>query len=301
MKETTYTMLTWAFLFIFVPTLIGMAFMNATLVPVRIPLPEKGYALSLSSKSSTLDLQNTPLQNFTKEFFGTPLTLKRYRLCLINHNDVYLNGKKIPLPYEKDNEAGAMEATINFQNGSSTNIYTPVNITECENVNFEGGIVNISMIYRTPISDEFIKTENGFSQETYVRTDNSTFLIRIDFEELIYKILIVIFVYINVVVNIVTSWRFINRRVGKRAGCNISTDAPRAPQNREQSEEKERRKQKILSLLAERGEVRNDEVQKVLGVSDASATNYLDELEKEGKVAQSASTGRGVSYRKIAI
>ena len=58
--------------------------------------------------------------------------------------------------------------------------------------------------------------------------------------------------------------------------------------NKKAGERKEARKVKILKLIkkAPNGRVRNNDVQKVLGVSDASITNYFDELEREGKVRQ---------------
>ena len=46
-------------------------------------------------------------------------------------------------------------------------------------------------------------------------------------------------------------------------------------------------------------QVTNDEVEKFLHVSDATATRYLSELEKEGRIKQNSKTGKGVSYSKI--
>ena len=46
-------------------------------------------------------------------------------------------------------------------------------------------------------------------------------------------------------------------------------------------------------------QVTNDEVEKFLHVSDATATRYLSQLEKEGKIKQNGKTGKGVSYSKI--
>jgi Fic family protein len=80
--------------------------------------------------------------------------------------------------------------------------------------------------------------------------------------------------------------------------------------NRKMKEQKEEGKNKILELLkkresetpsnspysANRGRITNDDVQKLLGVSDATATNYLSELEKEDKIIQQEETGRGVFY-----
>ncbi|MCH7883050.1 winged helix-turn-helix domain-containing protein [Patescibacteria group bacterium] len=53
-----------------------------------------------------------------------------------------------------------------------------------------------------------------------------------------------------------------------------------------QKRRKEKRKEKILVVLREKGRITNDEVQELVGVSDATATRYLDELEKERKIVQ---------------
>lgn len=48
---------------------------------------------------------------------------------------------------------------------------------------------------------------------------------------------------------------------------------------------------------ASRREVTNDDVEKELGVSDATATRYLDALEKQGRIEQIGEKGRFVKYR----
>src|SRR3989339_135066 len=69
-----------------------------------------------------------------------------------------------------------------------------------------------------------------------------------------------------------------------------------------QIKEKEVRKSKIMELIGTvqsgNARVSNDTVQKMLSISDASATRYLDELEKEGKVRQVGNDGRFVYYEK---
>ncbi len=62
---------------------------------------------------------------------------------------------------------------------------------------------------------------------------------------------------------------------------------------------KQKRLDKIMSRLSEKGKITNDEVEKLLRVSDATATRYLDTLEKEGRVRQEGKTGRSVVYIKI--
>lgn len=61
-------------------------------------------------------------------------------------------------------------------------------------------------------------------------------------------------------------------------------------------EEIEKNKEKILEEIKRVGEIANDGVEKILNVSDATATRYLEELEKEGKITQEGQ-GRGVMYR----
>src|SRR3989338_3110649 len=51
--------------------------------------------------------------------------------------------------------------------------------------------------------------------------------------------------------------------------------------------------------LRRAGKITNDEVEKLLHVSDATATRYLSALEKEGKIQQVGKTGKAVEYTKI--
>ncbi len=64
-------------------------------------------------------------------------------------------------------------------------------------------------------------------------------------------------------------------------------------------ETKHKKLDKIIAKLSEKGKITNDEVEKLLHVSDATATRYLQALEKENKIKQTGSTGVGVFYEKI--
>ena len=59
---------------------------------------------------------------------------------------------------------------------------------------------------------------------------------------------------------------------------------------------KEEAKNKLMNSIISRGRIANNDVQLLLGVSDSTATNYLDELEEEGKIKQEGDVGRGVFY-----
>ena len=69
--------------------------------------------------------------------------------------------------------------------------------------------------------------------------------------------------------------------------------------NETRLEKKREKIDKILDLFAKQTNLTNDEVEKLLHVSDATATRYLETLEKEGKIKQVGKTGKGVKYEKI--
>lgn len=62
---------------------------------------------------------------------------------------------------------------------------------------------------------------------------------------------------------------------------------------------KRKKLDRVMSLFLQQSKITNDEVEKFLHVSDATATRYLSQLEKEGKIKQSGKTGKGVSYSRI--
>ena len=66
-----------------------------------------------------------------------------------------------------------------------------------------------------------------------------------------------------------------------------------------QAKRKEENKEKILGFLKSNEKVTNNDVEKLLGVSDATATRYLNELEKEQKIKQIGTVGHAVYYRLI--
>ena len=61
---------------------------------------------------------------------------------------------------------------------------------------------------------------------------------------------------------------------------------------------KARKLEKILEALNAKGNITNDEVEKLLHISDATATRYLSALEKQGKITQVGKTGHAVTYTK---
>ncbi|MSU54806.1 MAG: hypothetical protein EXS48_03190 [Candidatus Staskawiczbacteria bacterium] len=62
---------------------------------------------------------------------------------------------------------------------------------------------------------------------------------------------------------------------------------------------KRKKLDRVMSLFLQQSKITNDEVEKFLHVSDATATRYLSILEKENKIKQVGKTGKAVSYSRV--
>lgn len=83
----------------------------------------------------------------------------------------------------------------------------------------------------------------------------------------------------------------------KTAGGKVKQTKKNAVENREEAKDENMRR--LREYIAGRKEVANDEVERLLGISDSTATRYLDELEKEGLIRQLGHTGSGVRYKRL--
>lgn len=77
---------------------------------------------------------------------------------------------------------------------------------------------------------------------------------------------------------------------------NISGGMDKANQARTQ--ERKEALERVMALFGTKSEITNNDVQSALGVSDATATNYLSALEAQGRIRQIGETGRPVRYIK---
>ena len=59
---------------------------------------------------------------------------------------------------------------------------------------------------------------------------------------------------------------------------------------------KQKKLDRIMTLFAKQEKITNDEVEKLLHVSDATAARYLDALETQGKIRQTGRTGKYTFY-----
>jgi predicted HTH transcriptional regulator len=102
---------------------------------------------------------------------------------------------------------------------------------------------------------------------------------------------------IGIVVGGVFVWlAFAKRKQEAKKEESKDAENPLDAFNEERKQQKQEAKQKILQLLAQKRQITNDNVEQMLHVSHATATNYLQELENEGSIEQQGDVGRGVFY-----
>lgn len=65
-----------------------------------------------------------------------------------------------------------------------------------------------------------------------------------------------------------------------------------------QQEQKKQNLEKIMEMFAGNAELSNAEIRQKLGLDDRTVVNYMDELERQGKVMQAGKTGRYTRYKK---
>ncbi len=95
-------------------------------------------------------------------------------------------------------------------------------------------------------------------------------------------------------------WQIISQRKEEHSdilkNVGISKDKPDLIEK--QAKEKAEHMQKILNFLAGKEKITNNEVENLLGVSNATAERYLNEFEKEGVLKQVGKTGHYTYYKK---
>lgn len=92
---------------------------------------------------------------------------------------------------------------------------------------------------------------------------------------------------------------FITFIIAFALGWILSSQKRKVSFTSKQQKEKQAGKDAIYGLLETNHPLTNNDVEAMLGISDATATRYFDELEKEGKVRQIGKMGGHVSYERI--
>jgi len=95
---------------------------------------------------------------------------------------------------------------------------------------------------------------------------------------------------IGIIIGFVIAWFILPLRQSDK-----KPEFTKAP-NYNQQKKKQENKERIVEYIKEHGKATNNDIETLLGVSDATATNYLQELEDEGTIKQVGKQGRSVHY-----
>jgi len=106
---------------------------------------------------------------------------------------------------------------------------------------------------------------------------------------------ILIYILSGLVAGIIIGLVIKNRQKIAAASC----CAPERGIVKEQSAEKEKNIAKLREYIQDKDKISNEEIQKLLDVSDATAARYFNELEKEGLIKQVGDIGQGVYYQVL--
>lgn len=98
------------------------------------------------------------------------------------------------------------------------------------------------------------------------------------------------------IIVIITIFAFL---VGYKMAKTYGIDKERLRFFENESLEKAMQYEKMLDLLEKEGKISNNNVESLLGVSDSTATRFLEELEELGYIRQVGKVGRGVYYESV--
>jgi len=105
-----------------------------------------------------------------------------------------------------------------------------------------------------------------------------------------------ILIILGIVIGVFLVFLF-TKRNGEDSG--FESDKQKFDLIEKQAREKKENLDKILKLFESKETVVNNDVENLLGISDATSTRYLDDLEKLGKIQQIGKTGKYTYYKKV--
>jgi len=136
-------------------------------------------------------------------------------VCVTNHNQVYVNGLHVVLPYESDPEVGAMDIYVNLSDNSTQKLlYVPANKSACGRFVIKPGttLASSTLIFRYPSKIPLFvnRTESG-SIETVAMVGadpgESTYTMKPLFSDILIITLKVFALWWVLVIAIFESWR----------------------------------------------------------------------------------------------
>lgn len=213
------TFLLWLLIFLIIPAVIVTIIIRPIIIrPLEKLLP------SDNSKQTTfpVEITETPFNDYMSAFFnGTPIKLSWYTVCLNNKNKILINDIEIATPYKNDLEAGAMEAWINYHDGSRLLItYAPVGQEKCNTLKIDRKVASTTILYRQPSACSFppiLKIASStpqegvltLSQSAGIDSNASRISFRNQWSEYLLKLFLFLLVWMAFILSIVESWRIV--------------------------------------------------------------------------------------------
>lgn len=190
----------WVLIFILFPALLSLSLLSPQLwfgKTIRIPKECENFPVYNPPNPTSFFL----LSEFTKYFYGTPLTLKSINVCLQNANQILNEEVQVLLPSKKDPEAGAMQIAMTYHDGSTQSLYVPVNSEKCSEF-------PLKVIDKVELS---FRGYNSPDIKTFIISDNSFIKYLPNYYELMAKIIIIFLGWMVFIVNLSASVELVKK------------------------------------------------------------------------------------------
>jgi len=146
-----YPLVSWVLLFVLTPLVISLSLFQGYVFPRIIRFTEplsQSIGEEVSQKTTE---QSIPMQKRIADLWlEKSVQATEYYACGFNRNKVDINGIRIELPYEKDQEVGAMD--FKFDSESKDSLYIKVNGWNCKmlSINKDIEIAFVTASFRLP-------------------------------------------------------------------------------------------------------------------------------------------------------
>lgn len=208
----------WVLVFLIIPIILTYILLRPQLKAQRISIPSPSEQTNMKIDVLTI-LPDSPLDELSQAWFGIPLKLDHYTLCLKNENEVETNGERMTLPSRKDTEVGAMEVSINHPSGVIDSIYAKFGDRQCKSlpIRNEIGKASTTVVFRwpktLPLEVSTVEEEKGHGTLTLsgsirIFSDKSYLEYHSILNEVLIKFMIILSGWIIFVVSCIESWRF---------------------------------------------------------------------------------------------
>lgn len=190
----------WVLRFLLVPILISLLLFSPHLwfgYEQKVPTDKGKFAVFNPISEDSL------FPKLIEKLYGTQLTLSSLKICIQNNNTISNEEVEVKLPSKKDPEAGAMQLTMQYIDGSKQALYVKVNEKQCSE--FPLKVVNSVNVE--------IRNYNTENIKAFTQANDSIVTYSLIYSELFAKIIILFLGWMIFMVNWMSSWNLIKRKI----------------------------------------------------------------------------------------